>query len=172
MLSLASLVAAYVVETKKLAAFPSSTEPTFYPEIKILLAAILKESALPFEVRTSTSEAKGMPDFVLGDAALFVGVYGEVKRESETLEEMAASTEQNDQIGRYLARTGVVLLSNIRGFGLLACIEGYERNPDQPVPNSKRTLLKTVDLGTPRLVPTRLGQGAFRVMVTDAYRRR
>jgi|SRR5215813_1952060 hypothetical protein len=146
MLSLASLVAAYVVETKKLAAFPSSTEPTFYPEIKILLAAILKESALPFEVRTSTSEAKGMPDFVLGDAALFVGVYGEVKRESETLEEMAASTEQNDQIGRYLARTGVVLLSNIRGFGLLACIEGYERNPDQPVPNSKRTLLKTVDL--------------------------
>src|SRR6266851_5122840 len=146
MSNLAPLIAAYVAETKRLAALPSSTEPTFYPEIKTLLSAILKESGLPFEVRTSTSEMKGMPDFVLGDAAMFVGVYGEVKRENIVLEDLAISVEGNDQIGRYLSRTGVVLLSNIRGFGLLACRPGYERNPEKPVRPVDRELLKTVDI--------------------------
>jgi hypothetical protein len=143
---LAELIATYVTGTKKLAAIPSSTEPTFYPEVKTLLAGILKERGLPFEVRTSTSEAKGMPDFVLGDAATFVGVFGEVKRENITLEDLAVSTEQNDQIGRYLSRTGVVLLSNIRGFGLLACRIGYDRDPENPTDPLDRELLKTVDL--------------------------
>jgi len=55
-----------------------------------------------------------MPDFVLGDSSLFVGVYGEVKRADATLGDLAISTEQNDQIGRYLSQTGVVLLSNAR----------------------------------------------------------
>jgi hypothetical protein len=146
MSNLGLIIASYVVQTKKLAGLPSSTEPTFYPDIKTLLSAILKEHTLPFEVRTSTSEAKGMPDFVLGDSAMFVGVYGEVKRESTTLEDLAISTEQNNQIGRYLSRTGVVLLSNIRGLGLLACRAGYERNPDKPVPPADRELLKTVDI--------------------------
>src|ERR1700730_2948820 len=45
-----------------------------------------------------------MPDFVLGDDKMFVGVYGEVKRANVLLEDLALSTEQNDQIGRYLAR--------------------------------------------------------------------
>jgi hypothetical protein len=146
MLNLASIFANYVVETKKLAAIPSSTESTFYPEIKSLLTAILKDGGLPFEIRTSTSEKQGMPDFVLGDGAIFVGVYGEVKRENVTLADLAASTEQNDQIGRYLSDTGVVLLSNISGFGLLACRPGYVRNPGTPVNPEDRELLKTIDL--------------------------
>ncbi len=144
--NLTPFIANYIAETKKLAAVPTSTELTFYPEIKSLLTAILKDGALPFEVRTSTSEAQGMPDFVLGDAAMFVGVYGEVKREDVTLKDLAASTEQNDQVGRYLSRTGVVLLSNIRGFGLLACRTGYVRTPGLPVNPVHRELLKTVDL--------------------------
>jgi hypothetical protein len=143
---LAELIATSVAETKKLAAIPSSTEPTFYPEVKTLLSGILKETGLSFEVRTSTSEAQGMPDFILGDAATFVGVYGEVKRENVTLEDLAISTEQNDQIGRYLSRTGVVLLSNVRGFGLLACRPGYERDPEKPTNPPDRELLKTVDI--------------------------
>ncbi len=146
MSNLGPLIANYVAQTKKLASIPSSTESTFYPDIKTLLSAILKEHTLPFEVRTSTSEAKGMPDFVLGDSAMFVGVYGEVKRESTTLEDLAISTEQNDQIGRYLSWTGVVLLSNVRGLGLLACRAGYERNPEKPVAPADRELLKTVDI--------------------------
>jgi hypothetical protein len=43
------------------------------------------------------------PDFVIADAALFVGVFGEIKKPD------AVSTERDDQIRRYLtptARTG------------------------------------------------------------------
>ncbi len=140
----------YVSETRRLDSQPSSTENTFYPAIKNLIGAVLKERLLPFEIRVNTSEAKGkardMPDFVLGDDKLFVGVYGEVKRANVTLEDLAVSTEQNDQIGRYLAQTGVVLLSNVRGFGLLACVPGYERPRSGAVPPEKRALIKTVDL--------------------------
>ena len=57
---------------------------------KTLLSSILKEGRLPFEVRVNTSETKGtahdMPDFVLGDDKMFVGVYGEVKRANCSLE--------------------------------------------------------------------------------------
>ena len=87
-----------------------------------------------------------MPDFVLGDDKMFVGVFGEVKRADETLQDIAVSTEQNDQIGRYLAQTGVVVISNVRGFGLLACEASYERPKTGTVPPSKRALIKTVDL--------------------------
>lgn len=140
----------YVSETRRLDSQPSSTENTFYPAIKVLISAVLKERLLPFEIRVNTSEAKGkardMPDFVFGDDKMFVGVYGEVKRANVTLEDLAVSTEQNDQIGRYLAQTGVVLLSNVRGFGLLACVPGYERPKSGAVPPEKRDLIKTVDL--------------------------
>jgi hypothetical protein len=87
-----------------------------------------------------------MPDFVLGDGALFVGVFGEVKRASTTLEDLAVSTEQKDQIGRYLAQTGVVLLCNVRGFGLLVCHPTHVRDGVTPVPPGKRVLQKTLDL--------------------------
>lgn len=140
----------YVSETRRLASQPSSTENTFYPAIKNLLTAVLKEQRLPFDVRVNTSQANGkardMPDFVLGDDKMFVGVYGEVKRANVALEDLAVSTEQNDQIGRYLAQTGVVLLSNVRGFGLLSCIPGYERPASGAVPPEMRTLIKTVDV--------------------------
>src|SRR5262249_10213003 len=101
---LASALAEYVSETRHLDGQPTSTEPTFYPAIKALISAVLKEGRLPFEVRVNTSEAKGktrdMPDFVLGDDKLFVGVFGEVKRADESLEDIAVSTERNEQIGR------------------------------------------------------------------------
>ena len=150
MQGLAANLAEYVKDTRHLDSQPSSTENTFYPAIKTLISAILKEGRLPFEVRVNTSEAKGrardMPDFVLGDDKMFVGVFGEVKRANVSLEDLAVSTEQNDQIGRYLAQTGVVLLSNVRRFGLLACIADYERPTSGSVPPDKRALIKTVDL--------------------------
>jgi hypothetical protein len=137
-----SALADYVAETRHLDSQPTSTEPTFYPAIKTLIAAILKDGRLPFEVRVNTSEAKGkardMPDFILGDDKMFVGVFGEVKRANEALEDIAVSTERNDQIGRYLAQTGVVLLSNVRGFGLLACTPDYALEASQAVPPAKR----------------------------------
>lgn len=139
----------YVSETRRLDTQPSSTENTFYPAIKSLISAVLKERRLPFEVRVNTSETKEKghdnPDFVLGDG-VFVGVFGEVKRANVALEDLAVSTEQNDQIGRYLAQTGVVLLSNVHSFGLLACVAGYERPKSGAVPPDKRKLILQVDL--------------------------
>jgi hypothetical protein len=44
---------------------------TFYPDLKLLLGAVLKGERLPSDVITGTSEGGGrrrdMPDFVLGD---------------------------------------------------------------------------------------------------------
>lgn len=143
-------VAAYCDETRKLQSLPTTTETTYYPDIKVLLAAVLRSEGLPFDVRTGTSEARqagrDMPDFILGDSTLFVGVYGEVKRPNVTLDDLAISTDQNDQIGRYLAQTGVVLICNVRGFGLLTCQHGYVRDPVVPVPPARRHLEKRVDL--------------------------
>jgi hypothetical protein len=125
MQNLADVISVYVRETRKLESLPSSTETSFYPDPKTLLNAVLKSKRLPLDVITGTSEGgahrRDMPDFVLGDSSLFVGVYGEVKRADTTLADLAVSTEQNDQVGRYLSQTGVVLICNVRGLGLLTC---------------------------------------------------
>jgi hypothetical protein len=49
----------------------------------------------------------------------YLVVAGEVKLPSDDIKALAFSEERNDQIGRYLAQTGVVLVSNVRMFGLL-----------------------------------------------------
>jgi hypothetical protein len=146
MLNLAETISDYVRETRKLESLPSSTEGSFYPDLKTLLSAVLKSERLPFDVITSTSQSGDMPDFVLSDSSLFVGVYGEVKRADTTLSDLAVSSEQNDQIGRYLSQTGVVLLCNVRGIGLLTCEASFPREPGKPVPPNNRVLEKTVDL--------------------------
>jgi hypothetical protein len=151
MQNLAEAISNYVRETRRLESLRSSTETTFYPDLKTLLHTVLKSERLPFDVITGTSEGGGergrdMPDFVLGDSSLFVGVYGEVKRADTTLVELAVSTEQNDQIGRYLLQTGVVLLCNVRGIGLLKCDPSFKRETGKPIPPKKRVLEKTVDL--------------------------
>ena len=87
-----------------------------------------------------------LPDFVLGDASLFVAVFGEVKLPHQELSEIARSTEGHDQIGRYLAQTGVVLICSVRAFGLLVARPGYPRTSGIPVPSAERELLATVDL--------------------------
>ena len=140
----------YVAESRRLSGLTNTTEETFYPAIRDLLMAILRDQTLPFEVRTGTSESKqggtDRPDFALADAALFVGVFGEVKKPDVSIEEIAVSTERDNQIGRYLARTGVVLITNVYGFGLLACAPSFERSPGALVPPDKRELIRAVDL--------------------------
>ena len=120
----------YVAQTRRLNSLGSTTEETFYPAIRDLLSAILRTHGLPFEVRTGTSEERergtDRPDFVLADAAFFVGVFGEVKKSDLSIGEIAESTDRDNQIGRYLARTGVVLVSNVRGFGLLTCFPSFD----------------------------------------------
>lgn len=148
-LTAAEVVAAYVLATKQLNTQPGTNEATFYPDIRNLIAALLTAGRLPFGVRMNTSEARSkgvdMPDFVLGDAQ-FVGVYGEVKLPDVTIDAMARSTAQNDQVGRYLAAAGVVLLCNVRGFALLAVKPGIARVNGIPVVPEHRELIASVDL--------------------------
>jgi hypothetical protein len=56
MQSLSEIVSDYVQETRRLEALPSSTETTFYPDLKTLLNAVLRSARLPFDVITGTSE--------------------------------------------------------------------------------------------------------------------
>jgi hypothetical protein len=50
--NLAELISTYVRETRRLEALPSSTETTFYPDLKALLNGVLKSERLPFDVIT------------------------------------------------------------------------------------------------------------------------
>ena len=103
----------------------STTEATYYPAIRGLVAAALAVKNLPFDVRVNTSEEKAggginLPDMALYDAdGMFLTVCGEIKPPDTELEELAMSTDGNDQVGRYLALTRGVLLCNVRAFGLL-----------------------------------------------------
>ena len=60
MLNLAENISSYVIETRKLENLRSSTETSFYPDLKTLLSAVLKSERLPFDVITGTSERGDM----------------------------------------------------------------------------------------------------------------
>ncbi|HMI89026.1 MAG TPA: type ISP restriction/modification enzyme [Polyangiaceae bacterium] len=129
----------------------TTSEETYYPVIKDLWAGLLEFAELPFEVRTGTKQRRargGMdrPDIALYDAGEFVSVFGEVKLPRVRLADLAKSTENDNQVGRYLGRTGIVLLSNVRSFGLLACKAGYARKSGEAVPPEARELLQVADL--------------------------
>lgn len=74
----------------------------------------------------------------------FVVVFGEVKTPAVEIADLALSTERDNQIGRYLASTGVVLLTNVRALGVLA-VEP-DRRAAGPVPPEHRRLLESVEL--------------------------
>ncbi len=138
-------------ETVGLYKASSTTEKSYYPSIKELWARLLESRGLPFEVRVETSEGPGSigadhPDLALYDRGEFVSVLAEVKTPDVEIAAMAVSVEQNNQVGRYLARTGVMLLCNVRAVGLLACKPGYVRQVNTPVPPESRELLGTVNL--------------------------
>lgn len=147
---LTKILADYARQVALLATSPETTEATFYPALQSLLNGLLRGTRLPFEVRTNTAQRRAaggadQPDLAFYDGANdAVVVLGEVKTPGEDLEVLARSTAQNDQIGRYLAQTGVVLLSNVRSFGLLT------RDPQfqgvGPVPPAHRRLEEVVEI--------------------------
>lgn len=91
----------------------SSTEKSYYSSVRDLWARLLEIRGLPFEVRAETSEQRergpgaDQPDLALYDQGDFVAVLGEVKRPHIEITQMAGSTDRNNQVGRYLSRTGV-----------------------------------------------------------------
>lgn len=115
----------YAAEVIPLAASSTTTEATYYPAVRSLLAAVLSNLGLPSDVRANTSEHRhgggvDLPDFALYDGAGdFVLVYGEVKNPPVELVDIASSTERSNQIGRYLVHTRVVIICNIRDFGIV-----------------------------------------------------
>ena len=141
---------AYSDEVRRLAASHSTTEPTYYPAIKALLSKMLSRENLPFEVRASTSESRSgggrdQPDLALYDGeGDYVVVCSEVKLPSQEIKAIAYSEDRNDQIGRYLAQTGVVLVSNVRGFGLLTVRRDSLRGTT--IPPADRVLEHIVEL--------------------------
>lgn len=141
----------YAEEVAALVAAHSTTEPSYYPAIKTLLSKMLAHENLPFEVRASTSESRSggghdQPDFALYDGqGDYLVVAGEVKLPSDEIKEIAFSEDRNDQIGRYLAQTGVVLISNVRGFGMVTEQRDTPRTGG-PVPPKHRTLEHFVEL--------------------------
>jgi hypothetical protein len=138
----------YGEEVAALSASRSTTEPSYYPAIKTLLSKMLERETLPFEVRASTSESRtgggrDMPDLALYDGqGDYLVVAGEVKLPSDDIKAIAFSEERNDQIGRYLAQTGVVLVTNVRGFGLLTV--GRDNPPTATRVSPKNRVLEHV----------------------------
>lgn len=128
-----------------------TTEASYYPSIKELWGKVLENRGLPFEVRVATAEPRDsggsdFPDVALYDAGDYPTVYAEVKLPEVKFREIAFSTARNDQVGRYLARTGVVLVTNVRAVGLVACKPEYRRKPGTPVPPDQRQVLEEVEL--------------------------
>ena len=141
---------AYAAEVSPLSRQRTTTEASYYPALKTLLSAGLRHLGLPEDVRVNTSERRlgggsDLPDIALYDGGGdFAIVCGEVKTPPIAIADMATSTDRNDQIGRYLAQTGAVLLSNVRSIGLLVSKPGFGK--DGPVPPTQRELLDVVDL--------------------------
>src|SRR5258705_12747238 len=81
----------YTKDVSALVAAGSTTEATYYPGVKNLIAAALAVEGLPFDVRINTSEKKegggiNLPDVALYDGAGdFLVVCGEVKLPSADL---------------------------------------------------------------------------------------
>jgi Type ISP C-terminal specificity domain/N-6 DNA Methylase len=116
---------AYAHDVGELISAGSTTEATYYPSVRSLISATLVAEDLPFNVRINTSEQKtgggiNLPDVALYDSGgQFLVICGEVKLPAVDLDQLAMSTDNKDQIGRYLAATQAVLISNVRSFGLL-----------------------------------------------------
>ena len=140
----------YSTEASRLARSATSNEPSFYPAIKALLTEILGARGLRFDVRVNTSEKRegggtDMPDVAIYDGSgQFPIVCGEVKLPDVEIAAMAASVAQGDQVGRYLAKSHVLLITNVRAFGLLTIAPGWKGAG--PVPPTQRRLEQIVSL--------------------------
>lgn len=133
----------YTRDVGELIAAVSTTEATYYPSVRSLISATLAAESLPFSVRINTSEQKSggginLPDVALYDAdGEFLVVCGEVKLPTADLHQLAISTDNKDQIGRYLAATRAVLISNVRAFALVTVSPEWKGTGEVP-PNARR----------------------------------
>src|SRR5262249_39230435 len=92
-----------------------------------------------------TSGGVNLPDVALYDSGgEFLVLCGEGKLPTIELDQLAMSIENKDQIGRYLAATRVVLISNVRSYGLVTVSPKWKG--DGPVPPEARRIEQVVEL--------------------------
>lgn len=131
---------------------PSTTEPSCHPAIEELWSKVLGKCGVPCEVRVTTAEqrekgAADLPDVALCGAGELAAVYAEEKRPVVEPRDVAVSTERDDGVGRHLARTGVVLVTNVRAVGFVAGTPGCAREPEPPVPPAQPKIRADVEPG-------------------------
>ncbi|MFO7695646.1 MAG: type ISP restriction/modification enzyme [Anaerolineae bacterium] len=150
--SLASILRSYSKEAVALRRSRATSEESYYPALRTLFSELLRLSGLRFRVVTGISESRegagrDRPDIgIFDETGEYLVVPCEIKTADVDLKGLAFSTERNDQIGRYLAQAGIVLLSNVRSFGLVALRPGVIRDRRRPVQPKDRDFLATVDL--------------------------
>lgn len=144
------IINSYATEVTQLAVSATATETSYYSPLKSLFERILSDLNLPFLVRTGTHESRigggqDLPDLAFYDrGGDYVVLPCEVKVPSLELSDIIASTERNDQIGRYLQHSGVLIVSNVRSIGLVTLAPGTSRAT--PVPPGCRVLDQSVEL--------------------------
>lgn len=145
-----SALSTYSREVSRLSSSPTTTEATYYPAIKTLLEAVVSHIGLRLDVRASTSEVRlgggvDAPDFAIYDGAGdFVMLFVEAKLPETDIRDLALSQDRNDQIGRYLASTGAVLLSTAREFAVVTVADS--RRGTRPVVPENRRISAIVSL--------------------------
>jgi hypothetical protein len=165
MTEILNAVSQYTTEVARLASASTTTEMSYYGAISNLLTEILRHEDLAFDVRVNTSESKGTPDLAFYDSDGGSSVmFGEVKKPDVELPELAKSTANNDQIGRYLEGSRAMLLCNIRSFALLTVSPSWKKQG--PVPPEHRHIYTTVEFW-PSITPMRRGKAPSQKELTD-----
>lgn len=148
--SVNDLISSYAAKASMLAQGETTAEDTYYSPVMALLSGLLRKVRLPDDVREKTKERRAgggvdRPDVALYDGSGdFIVVPVEVKLPREEISDMARSTDRNDQVGRYLAHCKVLLLCNIRSFGLVTIDPAWPGG--DKVPPEYRILRDSVDL--------------------------
>jgi hypothetical protein len=119
------LVESYALDIQELLEDETTREETYYPALKDLLEGVLEKLKLPVDVRQNTQQGRqdggyDLPDLAMYDAdGEYLSVCLEVKRPDTDLEELVESTARNNQMGRYLRQTQVVVATNLREFAIV-----------------------------------------------------
>jgi hypothetical protein len=117
----------FVADVRRVSNSDSSTEATYYPYIRELWNAVLKRCDLPYELRQNVSlrratgnTARDNPDLAIYEqkSEVFLAPI-EVKLPAASINELCTGTGRNNQVGRYLAQAGLVLVTNIRQIALV-----------------------------------------------------
>lgn len=142
-LSLTDQLIAYRKEVARLKATAGTTETSYYPALTALIQSALDSSGIVLKAvagsrQESESGTSDLPDVAVysADGQVYLCPV-EVKKPGVDLRALSTSTDQNDQIGRYLARSGSLIVTNADQFLL---VTGARSDDGGPVPPEARSI--------------------------------